>query len=73
MCDPYSEFYTTSAASGIKNGARESYQLHQSGLHLGESFPQMFLCETDTSYFYYDGDQANVDHLLQELILFPLP
>lgn len=59
--------------SVTEGGAQKSYQLQQGGLHLSECFSQMLFCETNSSYFNYDRDQADVDHLLQKLILFPLP
>jgi hypothetical protein len=62
-----------STMSGAKNVAQESYQLRQSRLHLCEGFSQVLLCETDTGHFYDDCDQTSIDHLLQKLILFPLP
>jgi hypothetical protein len=56
-----------------KDGVQESYQLQQGWLHLSQRFSQMLFRETDTGHFDYDSDQTSINHLLQELILFPLP
>ena len=68
MCDPYNEFYPTSAASWTSQILHED---RTSLIWVGRISVSIF-----HKYFlrplYHSGGQTNIDHLLQNPILFAM-